>query len=242
MGKKTNSLLVKVFISWLLASSLPSLGEVNAIDYNAFWLWSGVKAQPVLNQAQTLYLLQGQIIINYNDKVHLINQGNGFINNYHQDLWLVYRTHTLNWSEGIYTAILQQLFHWKQVNANVIGIQIDFDSATNKLDQYLHFITKLRNHLPARYKLSITGLLDWSNNTKFSALNNFANVIDEVVIQTYQGKTTIADYQTYLERLSKLTIPFKIGLIQYSQWQAPSLLTSHPYFKGYVIFLQNAKQ
>ncbi len=242
MGKTASHLLVKTLLGWLLTISLPCLGEVKATDYNAFWLWSGVKAQPVLNQAQTLYLLQGQIVANYQSNVYFIKQGNGIIKNYHKELWLVYRTHTLNWSDTIFNTLLQQLASWQQAKVKVIGIQIDFDSATNKLAQYLTFLTTLRKHLPVGYKLSVTGLLDWGHSADLNALNNFANVVDELVIQTYQGKTTIANYHAYLEHLAKLTIPFKIGLVQYGQWQAPPHLANNPLFKGYVVFLQNTDQ
>ena len=34
---------------------------VDASQYDAFWLWSGVRPQPVLAQARSLYILQGQI-------------------------------------------------------------------------------------------------------------------------------------------------------------------------------------
>jgi hypothetical protein len=40
---------------------LPVQAEVNAADHRAFWLWSAVRPQPVLAQAESLYILQGQI-------------------------------------------------------------------------------------------------------------------------------------------------------------------------------------
>ena len=45
----------------LLLLASPAFGAVDARDYDAFWLWSGVTPQPVLKQAKTLYILQGQI-------------------------------------------------------------------------------------------------------------------------------------------------------------------------------------
>ena len=35
--------------------------RVDAANYRQFWLWGAVKPQPVLRQAQRLYLLQGHI-------------------------------------------------------------------------------------------------------------------------------------------------------------------------------------
>ena len=41
----------------LLWSATARAGVVDAADYDAFWLWGGVQAQPVLRQARTLYVL-----------------------------------------------------------------------------------------------------------------------------------------------------------------------------------------
>lgn len=37
-----------------LLVSAPALAAVDAGEYDAFWLWSGVSTQPVLAQAKTL--------------------------------------------------------------------------------------------------------------------------------------------------------------------------------------------
>ena len=52
---------MKGFWLALLVLASPAFGAVDARDYEAFWLWSGVAPQPVLKQAKTLYILQGQI-------------------------------------------------------------------------------------------------------------------------------------------------------------------------------------
>jgi hypothetical protein len=95
--------------------------------------------------------------------------------------------------------------------------------------------------LPADYQLSITGLLDWSANGDIEAINQLKNIVDEVTIQTYQGRKTIDNCNAYLPALKRLSLPFKIGLIQNGEWQAPEDLESSPWFQGYVVFLQNHK-
>jgi hypothetical protein len=55
----------------------------------------------------------------------------------------------------------------------------------------------------------------------------------------HQGRRVISGYQTYLSRLEHLPIPFRIGLLQGSEWQAPAGLAAHPRFRGYVVFLRN---
>ena len=88
-------------------------------------------------------------------------------------------------------------------------------------------------------KLSITGLLDWSSQGDSAALNGLGEIVDEVVLQTYQGRKTIPGYAAYLDSLEQLTIPFKIGLAQGGQWSAPPTLAANPNFRGYVVFLLN---
>ena len=97
----------------------------------------------------------------------------------------------------------------------------------------------LRTRLPAGYRLSITGLLDWSSQANPAELAALRNTIDEIVLQTYQGRRTISNYRTYLASLMRLRIPFKIGLVQGGEWQAPADLAENPWFRGYVVFLLN---
>ncbi|WP_236757868.1 hypothetical protein [Aeromonas cavernicola] len=48
----------------LLLSTLaaPLRASVDASNYHAFWLWSATRYQPVVAQASTLYLHQGEIL------------------------------------------------------------------------------------------------------------------------------------------------------------------------------------
>lgn len=238
MGKTTAYLLVKLFVSYLLISPL-CFANVDATHYDEFWLWSGIKSQSVLEKASTIYLLRGQIIQNYNNNTYLLNQ-RGFITpQSNQSVWLVYRAHTLNWNQAIFTAITKELKHWQIHNISIKGIQIDFDVPTQKLSDYITFLEKIRTWLPKNYQLSITGLLDWGSNSDPIIINQLANTVDEVIFQTYQGKETIQDYPIYLKKLEAIKLPFKIGIIQYGDWQPLLSLEKNPYFKGYVVFLQN---
>ena len=82
----------------LLLLASPAFGAVDARDYDAFWLWSGVTPQPVLKQANTLYILQGQINSTRRAPqrgVQLIAQGIGVPRLTHGDIWVVYRARTI---------------------------------------------------------------------------------------------------------------------------------------------------
>lgn len=238
MGKTSNYLLV---IMLLITSINPTRGyaEVNATDYDAFWLWAGVKTQAVLDQANTLYILQGQIDSDHSGQAYFTRQGNGLIKAQPKQLWLVYRVHTLIESDAVYSRILKQLERWRLNGLVVTGIQLDFDVPTYQLSSYIDFLQTFRMRLPVQYKLSITGLMDWGVHAQPQELNQLSKIVDEVVLQTYQGRTTIDNYQEYLVKLKQLSIPFKIGLVQYGIWQAPDYLQQNPYFLGYVVFLQN---
>ena len=147
----------------LLLLASPVFGAVDARDYDAFWLWSGVSPQPVLKQANTLYILQGQINSTRRAPqrgVQLIAQGIGIPRLTHGDIWVVYRAHTLHWPEPVYAQVLGQVQRWRDAGNPVAGIQIDFDARTQYLHEYADFLRDLRHRLPADLKLSITGLMD----------------------------------------------------------------------------------
>lgn len=233
---------ISLIAVWLMLMLSPARATVRAEDYDAFWIWSGVKPQPGLARARSLYILQGQVEAGRggDDDVRLLAQGMAVPRLRHGEVWLVYRAHTLRWSPDIYRIVLAQLQRWRRAGNPVVGIQIDFDAGTRHLPTYADFLRDLRSRLPADCKLSITGLLDWSSRADVATINQLKSVVDEVIVQTYQGRHTIADYAAYLPRVSKLTLPFKIGLVQYGQWQAPDDLANSRWFRGYVVFLQNA--
>src|SRR5690606_22953686 len=140
---------------------------VNADDYEAFWLWGGVSSQPVLNKARTLYVLQGQISSARSEqhrRVNFVAQGMPIAKLPQAEVWVVYRAHTLRWPAPVYRQLLGQVDRWRRAGNNVIGIQIDFDARTRYLNEYVDFLRDLRRRMPQDYRLSITGLLDWSSN------------------------------------------------------------------------------
>jgi hypothetical protein len=131
------------------------------------------------------------------------------------------------------------LVRWRSAGNRVVGIQIDFDARTRHLEDYAAFLSDLRRRLPADCRLGITGLLDWSSNGDPKGLDALARVVDEVVLQIYQGRHVIPGYAGYLARLDHLKIPFRVGLLQGGEWTPPPGLASNPNFRGYVVFLRN---
>ena len=212
--------------------------RVDAADYDAYWLWAGVKSQPVLDTAKTIYILEGEV---RGGGARLVKLRAATPRVDHADVWIVYRVETLEWANSIVPQILADLKRWKASGNRVSGIQIDFDAATKGLGHYAEFLRRLDVRLPSDCKLSVTGLLDWSSNGDSASLNALGGVVDEVVLQTYQGRNTIEGYEAYLDGLNRMRIPFRIGLVQYGKWQEPVGLADNPAFKGYVVFLLNER-
>jgi hypothetical protein len=92
--------------------------------------------------------------------------------------------------------------------------------------------------MPADLQLSATGLMDWSSGAASDDLAALGGVLDELVVQTYQGRATIPGYERYLPSLARLDLPYRVGLIEGGQWQAPAGLAEDPDFRGYVVFLR----
>jgi hypothetical protein len=214
--------------------------RVSAADYDSFWLWAGVRAQPVLAKARTLYLLDGEIRAEEPRRYRALRPGVPRLPG--TGLWLVVRTDTLDWGEGAIEGLTAKLDRWAAAGNRVEGLQVDFDARTRGLAAYAAFLRKLRHRLPPRYRLSITGLMDWSANGDPAALGALDHgIVDEVVVQTYRGRATIPGYEAWLRRMSGFPIPFKIGLVQGGEWREPAGLAAEPRFRGYVVFLVNPR-
>lgn len=222
-----------------LASCKPApQPTVDAAQYDSFWLWAGVKLQPVLAEAKSVYILEAQVDDGPSG-LEWVEQRPATPKTKGPEIWMVVRAHSLRWTPDIEGRLLSRLANWRAAGNRVVGVQIDFDARTRHLDEYAGFLKGLRAKLPEDTKLSITGLLDWSANGDSDQLAALSGVVDEVVLQVYQGRHTIPGYQAYLAQIHRMKQPFKIGLVQGGEWQAPSGLASNPDFKGYVVFLVN---
>jgi hypothetical protein len=205
--------------------------------YDAVWLWAGVRAQPALATAKRLYLLQGQV--EATNPVRYAAQRAAIPRLGNREVWMVVRVETLAWSPAIYDQMLAALGRWRAAGNRVVGVQIDFDARTRHLEEYAAFLRGLRARLPSDCRLGITGLLDWSANGDPKGLGALAGVVDEAVLQIYQGDHVIPGYRAYLAKLDQLKLPFRIGLLQGGEWEPTPGLEANPWFRGYVTFLRN---
>lgn len=212
-----------------------ALATVDARGHDAFWLWAGVRPQPVLATAKRVYLLQAEVT----PDGRLIAQRPAIPHVRGPELWMVIRVETLAWSPALHDQVRAALVHWRAAGNRVAGLQIDFDAGTRHLAGYAAFLRHLRRELPPGTALGVTGLLDWSANGDPAGLARLAGTVDEVVVQIYQGRHVIPGYQRYLARLARLPVPFRVGLLQGGDWTAPPGLAANPRFRGYVVFLHD---
>jgi len=209
-----------------------------AQDHQRFWLWAGVRAPEGLD-AKEWYILDAEL--RATDKGRFITLRPGAPRLPDSDVWLVVRTDTLDWPANGADLLAGRADRWRAVGSRVVGIQLDFDARTRRLGDYASFLADFRRALPARYKLSITGLMDWSAHGDPAALNRLKGIVDEVVIQTYQGRETIPGYELYFDRMKNFPIPFKVGLVEDGRWVEPPGLAREANFRGYVVFLVNRR-
>lgn len=209
--------------------------RVDPADHDAFFLWAGVRPPEVLARARTIYLLAGEVRAGDNARLVPLRPGTPRVG--HAAIWMTVRVERLDWREGVYSRILDDLARWEAAGNRLAGLQIDFDARTRGLADYARFLADLRHRLPGRYKLSVTGLMDWSAQGDSAALARLGGTVDEVVIQTYQGRSTIPGYERYMASLERLPLPYRVALVEGGEWRAPAGLGRDPEFKGYVVFL-----
>jgi hypothetical protein len=210
-------------------------GRVDPAEHDAFFLWAGVPPALALKRARTVYLLSGEV--RAADSARLVPLRPGTPHVGHAEIWMTVRAERLDWQEGVYRRLLGDLDRWQAAGNRLAGLQIDFDARTRGLAGYAAFLADLRRRLPEHYRLSVTGLMDWSAQGDPAALASLAGTVDEVVIQTYQDRRTIPGYQRYMASLARLPLPYKVALVEGGEWRAPAGLAEDPGFRGYVVFL-----
>lgn len=211
-----------------------SADRVAADVYRAFYLWPGVEPLPEMTGADAVYLLWGEVRHGGADGATVLRRGAP--RGRAKELWLVVRADRIDWSEATYRQLIDAAQMWN-VAGNLTGVQVDFDSSTGQLAGYAEFLAGLRGKLPKEFKLSATGLMDWPANASEADLAALAGSLDEIVVQTYQGRDTVPGYARYLAALDRLPLPYRVAIVEGGEWKAQPRLTRDPRFRGYVVFL-----
>ncbi len=229
---------ISLGLAWLLlivSCALAASGQ-DALKAHQYWLWPGARLPEDIT-VDRLYLLQGFFSAR-NHPALFIDQGqNATRLRYIKELVLVYRLDALQPASNIIVQFNKDAQGWIRNGNNVVGLQLDFDSATGNLKHYDRFLRDVRQSLAPQFQLSITGLMDWINSPlELSAA-------DEMVLQTYQGKLTVSGIEHYLAHLVRIQqnipISFKLGIVQGASLPAEILhhLRQNPKYGGEVIFL-----
>lgn len=134
-----------------------------------------------------------------------------------------------------------QFVCWCVLGCMIVGIQIDFDVGMCYLQDYFVFLCMLCDILFVDCWLSIMGLFDWSSCIDIDQVNQFKGIVDEVVVQMYQGCCMIFDYVVYLLCVVWLQLLFCIGVIQGGEWDVLLYFVMNLWFCGYVVFLCNGQ-
>ncbi|ABU78009.1 DUF3142 domain-containing protein [Cronobacter sakazakii] len=236
MGAAAQILLVSLLLA--TTSAWAQTTRVNDTDYRAFWLWSGVRPSAALREAEVIYLHQGDVVTRQG-KPAFVRLGQPVARLRAPALWLTVRLERLDLSDEMLDTLARLPVRWAQAGNPVTGLQIDFDAATRRIGDYGHFLTRLRARLDGRFGLGVTGLLDWAQTGSVAQLN--ALPVDELVVQTYQGRHTVPGYARYLPALLGLRVPFKIGIAQNGEWDKAQekTLAASPWYRGAVIFVMN---
>ncbi|EMA8633270.1 DUF3142 domain-containing protein [Cronobacter sakazakii] len=236
MGAAAQILLVSLLLA--TTSAWAQATRANDADYRAFWLWSGVRPSAALRQAEVIYLHQGDVVTRQG-KAAFVRLGQPVARLRAPALWLTVRLERLDLSDEMLDTLARLPVRWAQAGNPVTGLQIDFDAATRRIGDYGQFLTRLRARLDGRFALGVTGLLDWAQTGSVAQLN--ALPVDELVVQTYQGRDTVPGYARYLPALLGLRIPFKIGIAQNGEWDKAQekTLAASPWYRGAVIFVMN---
>lgn len=169
-GQKTQISLVICLTGAPYCSPARALQQVNAGDYQAFWLWSGVKPGAEMRAARTVYLHQGDGVPRRGQiKFERLGLPVSHLN--FPQMWLTVRINTLDIADEMLMRIIRLMQRWRLGGNHVIGLQIDFDAATWRLEGYGQFLQRLRNLMPAEYALGVTGLPDWAKTGHLATLN-----------------------------------------------------------------------
>lgn len=127
-------------------------------------------------------------------------------------------------SDVLVKEILSTLGDWQGSGTPILGVEIDHDCATNKLDTYTQFLILLRIGLHTasseHLRLSATALPAWLNSP--SALQQLLEAVDEAVLQVHavqiptQGLFNQAKAKRWIEDFNELTEkPFRVALPTY---------------------------
>ncbi len=238
MHIETRSLWMSIFLlSCLLGTSISHATSRFPIS-DGFWIWAGLSPNG-RDPGAILYLLQGHFqdgsdgpTYRYQGPVPRPLPGHEI------GIVLTYRLSNPvdpNWIAHHYR---QQKWAWQAQGAIVRGLQIDYDCPTSRLTNYAAWLAVLRSEISPQEELSITGLPDWLVSSPPEPLFQLWENVEFIAFMLYRDVYPVIPLEPYLKHLSRLDMPFRIGLLeeQMADTRIASLANS-PGYTGRIIFL-----
>lgn len=205
-----------------------------------YWIWAGALPPAHLYAHDVLYIHQGLIKRNQKGNPEFHQQGLFPSPQISKKIYLTIRMEMMDRSEQFLALLDLLIQRWTREGNTLMGIQLDFDSPSKKLDLYIDYLRWVRIHLPKNLRLSVTGLADWIAQPTPSHLTDLSQVADEVIFQLYEGRSPIPSLSDYLKRIEKLKTPFKLGILPSMIYDDPRFenIEKLPNFKGWTVFLK----
>ena len=106
---------------------------------------------------------------------------------------------------------------------SIVGLQIDYDCPTSRLEEYADFLEELHAALPPDTFLSITALLDWFR--RGTRIRDVVDSVDEFVPQFYDagpnraasGIAQTIDVEKWAPLFNELGVPYRIGISSFGR-------------------------
>ncbi|WP_085901341.1 DUF3142 domain-containing protein [Kiloniella majae] len=106
-----------------------------------------------------------------------------------EKLILTYRMEKRVGAREIVAFINRDINIWKRAGRNIIGVEIDYDSPSSKLNDYRLWLQTVKNQIPADVSIRITGLPTWYEDNRKGA-KKLAATVAEVSLMFYRQKQT----------------------------------------------------
>jgi hypothetical protein len=200
-------------VSLLLIASLGLSGCVDSLRSQqpptkwttGFWFWRGSSIDTTRSSESLDVIFIHVGTISKDDAPYVVRQATSPRQLWHayaelpdqfpeaREYWLVFRFERQGVPDLPAAAIVaEQVAKLRKTalkeHLNVVGVQLDIDSPTGALPQYVSFLREVRKGLPQGFEISITALLDWFRNG--TAIAEVIKEVDEFVPQFYD----VADF------------------------------------------------
>jgi len=227
--------LVMVLVLGGLGAKFTAAGTLHSTDT---WIWAGVSPHTP-SASGTLYIFQG----------HIRYRGGGYeysregplpqsIPESKSKVVLTYRLDRLVSQEALIRLFRQHRRAWEKHDVFVSGLQVDYDCPTSRLTTYAGWLDGLLALLSKADALSITGLGDWLTSAPAQNLRRLAGATDFIAFMMYQNRSGLMPLAPYVQRLEKLEIPFRLGLLKHQVTQEDfELVRRAPGYLGDIVFL-----